>query len=191
MVQDHLQFWHLLKIINPLEIFHQQAVFLIIRRDKINHQQLIFILELSLRGIFASWRILPHYSLPNAFYLVDGCVEGKNAVVLWDDKIIVENLGHTSGKISFRWQFLQQFEVCLFSFFNSVLIFSKGLSKFLNPILRLPELYPIVEIKHIFPKNKMFLDILILHNKLPQHYKFKNNSGSLLMHTANSIHQPK
>ena len=37
----------------------------------------------------------------------------------------------------------------------------------------------------------MFLDILILYNKLSQHYKFKNNSGSLLMHTANSIHQPK
>ena len=37
----------------------------------------------------------------------------------------------------------------------------------------------------------MFLDILILHNKLSQHYKFKNNSRSLLMYTANSIHQPK
>ena len=37
----------------------------------------------------------------------------------------------------------------------------------------------------------MFLDILILHNKLSQHYKFKNNSRSLFMYTANSIHQPK
>ena len=37
----------------------------------------------------------------------------------------------------------------------------------------------------------MLPDILILHNKLPQHNKFKNNSGSFLMHAANSIHQPE
>ena len=82
MVQNHLQFRHLLEIVYPLEILHQQTVFLIIRRDEINHQQLIFIFELSFRGIFASRRVLPDYSLPNAFDLVDGSVEGKNAVVL-------------------------------------------------------------------------------------------------------------
>ena len=82
MIQDHLQFRHLLEIVNPLEILNKQAVFLIIRRDEIDHQQFIFILELSLRSIFASRRVLSHYSLPNTFYFEDGCIEGKNAVVL-------------------------------------------------------------------------------------------------------------